>query len=51
MKAPTPEPGEHPADYIERVIKYLTVPHRRRMGEKTASNMRVAVAWLRKAKP
>lgn len=51
MKAPTPQPGEHPADYIERVVAYLTIRSRRRMGDKTAANVRAALAWLRKGKP
>jgi hypothetical protein len=51
MKAPKPKPGEHPVDFIERVVSYLTVPERRRMGEETASDVRAALEWLKRSKP
>jgi hypothetical protein len=42
-----PKPGEDPLDFIERVIQYLTVPDRRRMGERTAGYMRQAIKRVR----
>ena len=48
--APRPLPGEHPADYIERVITYLSQPRQRRLGVRAAADMRAAVGWLRRAK-
>lgn len=49
--APEPVAGEHPADYIERVVAYLSEPDRRRMGEATAANMRAALTWLKQTRP
>ena len=49
--APEPQPNEHPADYLERVVAFLSEPHRRRMGEQTAEQCRAALSWLRSTKP
>lgn len=49
--APEPQPGEHPVDFLERVVAFLSEPHRRRMGEATAEQCRAALTWLRSTKP
>ena len=46
MPAPTQHEGERDADFLRRVVMYLTIPHRRRLGRRTANDMLGAVRRL-----
>ena len=47
--APLREPHEPPEVYLERILDYLTRPHRRRLGKGTAGTCRKALEELTRA--
>lgn len=49
--APKPQHGESPQAYVLRVCQYLTEPHRRRLGEETATYVEQAVNAIDSTSP